>query len=119
MSFLRIETEIYACEVEELVRWKLENGSKLARCGVRWNGRAYLIPESLKPGNLSYVWYRGIFRDLGHEECVEDITITTFARLSGLAVTTYSAGTPSGNEHKEAQELTDHLGVPHVLVDFS
>jgi asparagine synthetase B (glutamine-hydrolysing) len=45
--------------------------------------------------------------------------VTTFASLSGLTVTAYSAGTPWGNEHKEAQELTTHLRIPHVLVDFS
>ena len=50
---------------------------------------------------------------------VDSGAVTAFACLSGLAVTAYSAGTPWGNEHDEAQELADYLGIPHIRIDFS
>lgn len=45
--------------------------------------------------------------------------VTTLAVLAGLKVTAYSAGSPWGNEHAKAKELTDFLGIPHVQVDLS
>lgn len=50
---------------------------------------------------------------------IDSGAVTAFAVLSGLKVTAYSAGTPWGNEHSEAKELCDFLGIPHVCVDFS
>lgn len=50
---------------------------------------------------------------------IDSGAVTTLAVLAGLKVTAYSAGTPWGNEHAEAKELTDFLGIPHVQVDLS
>lgn len=34
-------------------------------------------------------------------------------------MTAYSAGSPWGNEHAEAQELADYLGIPLVRLELS
>ncbi|KAA8575940.1 hypothetical protein EYC84_006105 [Monilinia fructicola] len=50
---------------------------------------------------------------------IDSGAVTAFAVRQGLKVTAYSAGSPWGNEHDEAAELTKYLGIPHVRVDFS
>ena len=50
---------------------------------------------------------------------IDSGAVTTFAALAGLKVTAYSAGSPWGNEHDEAKELADYLGITHVCIDFS
>lgn len=45
--------------------------------------------------------------------------VATSASSFGIAVTAYTAGTLWGNEHNEAQKLTDILGITHVGVEFS
>jgi carboxymethylproline synthase len=50
---------------------------------------------------------------------IDSGAVTAFAALAGLEVTAYSAGSPWGNEHAEAAELADFLGVKHVRVDFT
>lgn len=50
---------------------------------------------------------------------IDSGAVTTLAVLAGLEVTAYSAGSPWGNEHAEAKELTSFLGIPHVTVDLS
>lgn len=42
---------------------------------------------------------------------IDSGAVTTFAVLAGLKVTAYSAGSPWGNEHDEAKELADFLGI--------
>lgn len=43
----------------------------------------------------------------------------TFAVRAGLKVTAYSAGSPWGNEHEEAQELADYLGIPLHRIELT
>ncbi|KAJ5496535.1 Carboxymethylproline synthase [Penicillium fimorum] len=50
---------------------------------------------------------------------IDSGAVTTFAVLSGLKVTAYSAGSPWGNEHAEAAELANALGIPHVTIDLT
>jgi len=50
---------------------------------------------------------------------IDSGAVTTFAVMSGLKVTAYSAGSPWGNEHAEAAELTAALGIPHVTIDLT
>lgn len=50
---------------------------------------------------------------------IDSGAVTTFAVLAGLNVTAYSAGSPWGNEHAEAAELAEFLGIKHVKLDFS
>lgn len=50
---------------------------------------------------------------------IDSGAVTTLAVRAGLKVTAYSAGSPWGDEHAEAQELADYLGIPLVRVDLS
>jgi hypothetical protein len=50
---------------------------------------------------------------------IDSGAVTTFAVLSGKKVTAYSAGSPWGNEHEQAQELADFLGIPLIRIDLS
>ncbi|KAG8165554.1 hypothetical protein KVR01_004106 [Diaporthe batatas] len=50
---------------------------------------------------------------------IDSGAVTTFAVRAGKKVTAYSAGSPWGNEHEEAQELADFLGIPLVRIDLS
>lgn len=50
---------------------------------------------------------------------IDSGAVTTFAVRAGKKVTAYSAGSPWGNEHEEAQELADSLGIPLVRIDLS
>ncbi|KAI1840870.1 hypothetical protein JX266_012952 [Neoarthrinium moseri] len=50
---------------------------------------------------------------------IDSGAVTTFAVRSGVKVTAYSAGSPWGNEHEEAQELADFLGIPLVRIELS
>ncbi|KAJ5312431.1 hypothetical protein PENANT_c027G06653 [Penicillium antarcticum] len=50
---------------------------------------------------------------------IDSGAVTTFAVLSGLKVTAYSAGSPWGNEHVEAAELANALGIPHIKIDLT
>lgn len=50
---------------------------------------------------------------------IDSGAVTTLAVRAGLAVTAYSAGSPWGDEHAEAQELADYLGIRLVRVDLS
>ncbi|KAF3811045.1 hypothetical protein GCG54_00010381 [Colletotrichum gloeosporioides] len=50
---------------------------------------------------------------------IDSGAVTTFAVRAGLKVTAYSAGSPWGNEHEEAQELADFLGIPLVRLELS
>ncbi|KAF5027839.1 hypothetical protein F66182_66 [Fusarium sp. NRRL 66182] len=50
---------------------------------------------------------------------IDSGAVTTFAVRAGLKVTAYSAGSPWGNEHEEAQELADYLGIPLIRLELS
>ncbi|KPM44135.1 hypothetical protein AK830_g2478 [Neonectria ditissima] len=50
---------------------------------------------------------------------IDSGAITTFAVRAGLNVTAYSVGSTWGNEHEEAQELADFLGIPLKRIDLS
>ena len=50
---------------------------------------------------------------------IDSGAVTTLAVRIGKRVTAYSAGSPWGNEHAEAQELADFLGINLVRIELS
>jgi len=50
---------------------------------------------------------------------IDSGAVTTLAVRAGKRVTAYSAGSPWGNEHEEAQELADFLGINLVRIELS
>ena len=50
---------------------------------------------------------------------IDSGAVATFASKAGLKVTAYSAGSPWGDEHEEAQQLADYLGIPLIRIDLT